>query len=350
MNIGQSRASLKELGIPEKAMRASRIHPGRLEILPAKYYNPISSIGERFRMSLERHSHVIPLFRGWRLIPYAEFQAWQEEWQELQNELVTAKQAIFADYELIRKGIVDDFTELAAEAHKALVQADGEWAEPFESFRQHIVERALSKLPTRQHIDKTVLARYTTMQLIDEITYEERLLALQERVNAANQRHNDNVAAAQQLEREAMKLKAMHEAERAHLQKQLEETTNPINDVMMAVRAEIVKQVKDALEVVRVRGYLPGRTAQKLEGLRALAQVKASCCIEPDFQLDDLLTELQGKLKLAPAKNKGDKDYKYDADAVAETMREIVNLTLGDDTPSVDPRKVRAWQGVDLED
>jgi hypothetical protein len=335
----------EDLGVRPQDARRKRITRGQKYLAPAKYVKALDSIETRLRLSLYRHTEELDAFRPWYWMPFTAYDHWKAEWAELLTELEKIKDDLLDHYEEIIEKNREYFEGVAKRAWAAYQAGRDEDAvvitkdkkgkvtgayRDFDEFREHVVEGALEKMPSRHAIKRGIYADYKTGYLITPpeiaaLQHQEDVEAYkasQEKAKAAaawdEKQHQKELQRTE--ERAAnIKLQAMKEAELEHARKQLETAVSPYQEAIDKFRARIYEDVLSISKSLKKNGTLVGRVAGKARGLTELYQMMGAAT--GDAELKALLDELDAAL------DKPGADGKYNAGAISEALNEIIDVT-----------------------
>jgi len=349
------RATWSELGIDGKSVRRKRLKRGSKDMLPKAYMSTLHSLSTRFRQSLDRPSFVLEGFKPWRWVPFTAYEAWQDEWAELQNELDALKTEIVERWDEFAEDVADDFSLIADEAWRAIKNGRPDDAGDFalvtrggtfgsrDEFKAHVVNRALAQLPTPEQIESGLYATYrnamvatgadvesewareTKLAAQREIAWQEARTAEEEerakrrqiKIEVADAEHQAEV---QRRERER-RMRLMRQAELEHAKEQLAETVNPFQEVVEQFRAQIYSDVKEIADSIASNGYVHGKVAKRAKGLLDTYRILGAAT--GDAELEDALVALRGQLQ----KRTVDGKQTYDVAAVEGALKDVATLT-----------------------
>lgn len=357
-NMFTTRATYSELGIPIGDMRRKRLRAGSKDLLPKKLIGRLRSIETRFRQSLEKHSYRIGAFGSYRWVPFTAYEAWRDDWNRLQGELAEWKEETLSRYDEFTETIVEDFTQIASEAWQALLARRGgdtnfvlvtkDGAEfdggQKEAFVEHVVSKAVAKLPTREDVQTRLYVDYRTAVLLTQADVEaDRLIAEQlraereaeaarvweeaERRNEERRRRQNKLweeekEAQLRVREKEIKINAMRQAELEHARQQMAQMGSPLQEVFDSLRAQMYEDVGEILEGIRKNGRLVGRSSERV---RNLVETFRLLNAHDDSSLEAALDELQARL--ADLQSADSEHKAISTDNLADQLEQIKDLT-----------------------
>ena len=317
-----TRATWKELGVPESAVRRARFTRGGKGLLPRGYIRAFKSLEARARQCLDRHSFVVEGFHPFRWIPFTSYAKWRgmhgkivQEWDELKEKLLEGY-----DEQLIPL-LEGDFTQIGEEAWMSLGRHGQERDDMGqEAFVAGIVAAARRRMPTKEEIRSRLRIDYRTAALVsptlverelahrDQIREEREIARQQARLETARveaervEEEARRQAALEEARQQERLLREMREAELAHYRRQLAEMTSPIAGVFAQLRDQMLSDARAVLETMRRnKGQLIGPAVRRARGMVETFQVLNAT---GDQELQELLNQMEGFLDQDPGEQR----------------------------------------------
>jgi hypothetical protein len=366
-----------ELGIPAGDARSKQFTSGSKHLIPRKYIKRFECLDSRFRNSLKRYSLETDGFRPYRWISYKAYPKWKEEMAGIGAELDALKAEIIDAYPAIRAEMVEQYTEIA---HKvwdanvtrrggsdddALDMGDGLVFQGREALVKHIVDRALSMLPTPEEVNVCIYVSYRTAAMLSQADVEEDHLAAEMfRTAAAKQAEStaywDEKAEAKRrlvreeedaerrviherewaqrdMVREAVRerriendereiaLQTMREEERRRIRRIIHDTISPMEEGFLRERAALHQGLVEVVDAIKDRGCVHGKRQEKMQNLIERYRNLASLLDggELDIQLDSLEEALARRVPHPNRKG----ETQVDAEQVTQAAMELIQLT-----------------------
>lgn len=301
-----------ELGVALGQTRTKWMTPGRKFLYPRELIRRLNSIISNMRQALGENTHDIPGFRPYRYLHYKQYEEWVTRWAELSTRFAEIKQTMLDSYELAVDELTDEYTKIAREAFKTARLTDEEAAmfdgHPYiveDEFVEAVVNKVLSKMPSRERIETEIQASYHSaiIQGADDIAREEaraaqiRQQAEEEELrierDKLNFEHAKEMAGLEEREKR-ITIEAMMKAETDRIRKQLNDTVSPLEETFVELRGMMSKAASEMLEQIQKNGRLHGRSAQRcLETLSDLVEMRA---IVDDEELNKRVEQLKAAI------------------------------------------------------
>lgn len=330
----QRAASWAEWGIADEDVRHARLSGGVKLLIPAFYVKRLKSIETRFRQTLEQYSYSdVKAFAPFRFIPFTAYQEWRAEWDRLQDDQADVKADILKNYARFEAELAREFRAIGQRAWKNIaaqgydrVIVGGREYESEADYVDYVVRKALSQMPTPEQIETGLAVDYRTALISSEADIEAELLAADRaRAQRDELRREAEVQARADFyaDQEArVKLEAMRQAEIEHARRRLAEMGSPLDEVVNALRARILKTAQSMLESVQKSGFVRGKVAEQGAGLLEFFDLMS---VGSDERLRAKLYEL--KAAIGPiGKARTQESPERDVITVRETLGEIIAI------------------------
>jgi hypothetical protein len=348
-------ANWADIGIQEddNDPRYTRFTTGQKYLIPEREIKKLRSVETRMRQWLEKLTYRIPGFSPYRWLPYTAYEAWRTKWAELLNDFSAVKAEIIENYDEYKKDLADSFTEVAEASWKSITAQGYDYVIDYgrvydhDSFISHLVEVALSKVPTVETIESKLKADYITALVYgpSDIAQEEEaaqaasLRMREERVQSQARENEaylqseilrDQLNHQQEMNRleedeKRIRVDAMYQAEAEHARGQLNDIVSPFQEVFTALRLQFAESAEEMLSSIKKNGFIRGKIAEKGAGLIEVFDLLA---VHDDRELRKKLVEL--KTSIGPI---GEKSNERDPEEIKGILEEIKGLatTAADD-------------------
>ncbi len=330
----QRAATWAEWGIADQDIRHQRLSGGVKLLIPALYVKRLRSIETRLRQTLEQYSYSeIKAFAPFRWIPFTAYAEWRAEWDRLAGEMEAVKTDILDCYEGFVQDLAGEFRQIGRRAWKDIsaqgytsVTVGGRKYATESDYAEFVAGRAVGQMPSRQQIKDGLVVDYRTALVSDEADLEAELLDA-ERARAQRDELRVQADARARAEYEAeqqarARIDAMRQAELEHARKRLAEMGSPLDEVVNALRARIIKSAESMLESVRKSGFVRGKIAEQGAGLLEFFDLMS---VGSDEKLRARLSEL--KSAIGPVGRERTKDTaERDVPTIRETLEGIIAI------------------------
>ena len=317
-----TRATWKELGVAESAVRRARFTRGGKGLLPRDYIRAFKSLEARARQCLDRHSFVVEGFHPFRWIPFTSYAKWREAHGKIVQEWDELKEKLLEEYEEQLTPLLEgDFTQIGEEAWMSLGRHGQERDDMGqEAFVAGIVAAARRRMPTKEEIRSRLRIDYRTAALVsptlverelahrDQIREEREIARQQARLEMARveaervEEEARRQAALEEARQQERLVREMREAELAHYRQQLAEMTSPIAGVFSQLRDQMLSDAQAVLETMRRnKGQLIGPAVRRARGMVETFQVLNAT---GDQELEELLNQMEGFLDQDPGEQR----------------------------------------------
>lgn len=307
-----------EMGVPLDDIRAGRFTRGRKFLFPEDIVKQFGSIEVSARTLLDKLSYDVSAFRPYRFIPVTAYAEFRSAWDRLADRFEVLRNYILAHYDEYLEQFEEDFSLVAdaswrslnAQGYQVAVIA-GRPYDNLESYRNELIRRAMSKMPSREQIQYNLRIDYRTALLwgsSDDAAAE----AIRARALAEAEVQKANLAAARSAEHEAeeklahtlrmdrleqqekeLKVEAMMAAEAEHIRGQLSQIASPYDEVFAELRRRIGQSVVEIRDSVNKSGFVRGKVAERGRGLLEFFDLM---CTHDDAELRNKLVGLKAAL------------------------------------------------------
>lgn len=310
LNLLCTSSTWDEFGVPESDERRRRLKKGRKNIVSSAFVNKATSLSVRIRQNLERYSYSLTGFAPFRWIPASAYFVWREEHDSLCRQLAD----LVASYDEAaeREQLAASMTTIAGEAYASL-SARKQPNVSQEQYTAQIVAAALAKLPSAATIKAAIKAEYRTAVLEDNTDVAQRLAAL----DKAELEH-------EQIRVEQDKVKEMHRLEMEAARSRIATMASPWDEMLQQFEAQLFEASDAAMQTMQKHGYLPGKTADALKGLRQMYEVM---CVAKSDRIETALATIESALASKPAKIQGQPERSYDVELVRGALTQLAETT-----------------------
>lgn len=300
-----------EFGIPKTDMRSQRLRKGRKTLVSQEFADQAHCLAVRVRQNLELFSYALSGFMPYRWIPVTAYATWRTRHMALEEAMRVLAQNY--DYTAEIQQLTDAMRQIGYEAVISM-RARGEGPSDQDVFIAHLVEKAVRELPTYETMQSLLTVSYESAFLEDTADLRSRELALetasldQERIRA-----------------ERAAVEEMHRLELERARTQIQSMASPWEEMLKGFEERIASDVVHAMETIQRQGYVPGKTATMLKGLREMYQVMS---VAKNHDVEQALDRIEQSLNVpAPAPTPGNRSLAYNVEAVKEALDNMLTAT-----------------------
>lgn len=309
LNLLYASSTWDEFGVPEEDERRKRLKKGRKNVTSSAFANKATSLSVRFRQNLDRYSYSLTGFAPFRWIPASAYFVWREEHDRLCQQL--AELVASYDEAAERQQLSEAMTAVASEAYDAQCSRTQPKLSR-EQYTAQIVAAALARLPSAETIRNSIKASYRTAILEDNTDVARRLAELEQA-----ELEQDHIRV------ERVKVQEMHRLEMEAARERIATMANPWDEMLQQFEAQLYDAAAEAMTMMQKHGYLPGKTAESLKGLRQMYEVM---CVAKNERIEDALTKIESALAAKPDQIQGQTKRSYDVELVRTSLEHMATM------------------------